>query len=493
MDIPYVRKLTTPEEQKQFAAVMANAFVYPFDAASFEPKTKEQLQREPETAWGYGDPVSSGMVIHSYDVWFDGAVVKATGVGGVASLPESRGSGGIRKIFEALLPEWYRDGITFSILYPFSHEFYRQFGYELVQKEYCYRIPVGSFKVFPHNAAARKVTSHEELENIAEIFGRRNNLYIRRKDTQWHRVSKDPLKDQRFTYAIGDEAFFSYVTEKPASGRYTLKIKDLAFRDEKALRNLLGFLYTFRSQYETIELSLPASVPLMHMIPECYDVELNVGQHGMGRIVNVSRALRQMRYPSGTGRFTVYVTDPQIAENSGVYRISYSEGKATSVLKIGKDPSDIRPEDASTIQVFKPSEEELSKPSKPSFFSDDRPTGFMTDKDWAPDAEPLADYMTYTTSAAAGFLKDSDTQKAKEEAEEAARAQAAAEEEEKTHVSDDFVTPIDLTCSIEVLTQLVVGAITIEEALYLDGVSCIHPSSLKNVFPRKDIFFTDGF
>ena len=133
MDIPYVRKLTSAEDQKQFSKVMATAFIYPFDGASFEPKTQDQLSQSPETMYGYGDPVSSGMVIHSFDVWFDGSLVKATGVGGVATLPESRGSGGIRKIFEALMPEWYRDGVTFSVLYPFSHEFYRQFGYELCQ------------------------------------------------------------------------------------------------------------------------------------------------------------------------------------------------------------------------------------------------------------------------------------------------------------------------------------------------------------------------
>lgn len=493
MDIPYVRKLTSAEDQKQFSKVMATAFIYPFDEASFEPKTQDQLAQSPETMYGYGDPVSSGMVIHSFDVWFDGSLVKATGVGGVATLPESRGSGGIRKIFEALMPEWYRDGVTFSVLYPFSHEFYRQFGYELCQKGYRYRLPIESLKSFPHDVCARVVTDFQELKTIAEIFGQKNNLYIKRKDSQWHRVSKDPSKDLNFTYAIGDEAFFSCVTKKAdkEDERHTLRIRDIAYRDEKALSKILGFLYTFRSQYAFVEMNLPPVVPLMHMIPECYDADLQIESRGMARIVNVSRALRQMRYPGGTGRFTLYVTDPQLKENTGVYRISYAEGRATSVMKLGDDPSQIRPEDASSIQVFKAEPEQEEKPR--TFFDDEQPTGFMTAKDWEKDAEPLAGYMTHTSSASAGFLADADSARSREEAAEKEKQAAAALQEAQNHVSDDFITPIDLTCSIQVLTQLVTGAISIDQALYLPGVVCAHPASLRAVFCRKDIFFTDGF
>ena len=494
MDIPYVRKLTSAEDQKQFARVMATAFVYSFDEASFKPKTQEELAQLPETSYGFGNPVSSGMVIHSFDVFFDGALVKATGVGGVASLPESRGNGGIRQIFEALLPEWYRDGVTFSMLYPFSHTFYRQFGYELVQQGYRYTVPIEAFKAFPQGAAARAVTDPSELTRVAEIFGHRNNLYIKRKPSQWHRVAADPLKELHFTYAIGDDAFFSCITQKPLEGgdRYTLFIKDIAYRDELSLRKLLGFLYTFRSQYGRVKLLLPASVPLMHMIPECYDADLSVEQRGMARIVNVTRALRGMRYPAGTGRFTVYVTDEQIPENNGVFRITYQEGKATSVLKIGDDPSDIRPEDASTIQVFKAAPKSDPEPETPTRFPEDQPTGFMTDSDWGKE-EPLAGYMTHTSAASAGFLADSDLQKAKEQRAEEARIRAAAEEAAKEHVSDDFVTPIDLSCSIQVLTQLVLGTLTAEQAMYLPDVTCPHPAAFRQIFTRKDIFFTDGF
>lgn len=488
MDIPYVRKLTTPEDQKAFARVNATAFVYSFDGEAFEPRTQQQLSESFEECYGYGNPVSSGMFIHAYDVWFDGVLTKATGVGGVASLPEARGNGGIRKIFEVLIPDWYRDGVTFSILYPFSHEFYRKFGYEQVQKRYTYKLPIKSLGALPQDRSARVVTDYHELETMCEIFGRRNNLYIKRKgSSQWHRVSEDPWKDLNYTYAIGDDAFLSFITKKPGKPGegMTMVVRDIAFRDEKALRGLLGFLYTFRAQYDNLELPLPPSVPLIDMLPECYDVSLEVTPRGMGRIVNVTKALRQMRYPARAGRFTVYVTDPQIPENTGVFRINYADSKATSVLKLGDSPAEVRPEELTEVQVFKPAEETKDE--------DEKPTGFVFRKDWGEDPEPLADYMTYTSSAAAGFLKESEEKKAKEAAEAQKKAAAEAAKEAGEETPDAISSPVDLTCSIQVLTQLVLGTLSIDQVLYLPGVSCPNPTALRPIFVKKDIFFTDGF
>ena len=485
MDIPYVRKLTSPEDQKDFARLIGTAFVSSFDGEAFVPQTQQQLAETPETLYGYGTPVKSAMAIHAYDVWFDGVLTKATGVGGVASLPEAREHGGIRKIFETLLPDWYRDGVTFSILYPFSHEFYRKFGYEQVQKRYTYRIPFTSLKSLPHDRSARVVTDPAELETICEIFGRRNNLYIKRKGNQWHRVSRDPWKELNYTYAIGDDAFLSFIPKKsgePGKGA-TMVVRDIAYRDENALRGLLGFLYAFRAQYDILELPLPPSVPMIDMLPECYDVSLSVTPRGMGRIVNVTRALRQMRYPARAGRFTVYVKDPQIPENTGVFRVNYADSKATSVLKLGDDPSEVRPEELAEVQFFTAPEPE----------KDTVPAGFLKTKEWDEDAEPLADYMTHTSSAAIGFLKDADDKKAKEakEAQKKASEEAAGTEEKKPE--DEVKNPIDLTCSIQVLTQLVVGTLSIDQAMYLPDVSCPHPAALRPVFTKKDIFFTDSF
>ena len=383
-----VRLLENAEDLLQFRKIQSTAFVSSFDSLNYEYKP----HTGPSTIWGYGKPATSSMVIHDFDTWFDGHLVKTTGVGGVATLPEARGQGGIRDIFAALLPAWRENDVVFSTLYPFSHVFYRKFGYELVQRGHEYTIPMESLKGFRCEHPVEMVSDAESLKDMYRAFGSKQNLCICRKDSQWDRVAKDPYKARQYTYRIGDVA---YVTFKPVDPEgengYTLRCLDVVYRDEAALRSLLGFLYALRAQYCEVTIKLPASVPLMHMIPECYNAHLEVSANGMGRIVNVPRALELMRYPNRSGAFSVQVTDDSLPVNTGCYLVHFAGGQAVSVETIEgcEDP--------------------------------------------------------------------------------------------------------DLTVSVQVLAQLVLGALTVDEALYLEGVQCVDPAPLRDVFVRKDIYFTDGF
>lgn len=385
-----VRPLTSAEDLLQFNKIEAAAFVSSFDPASYEYKP----HTGPSEIWGFGSPATSAMVIHDFGVWFDGHLVNATGVGGVASLPESRGQGGIREIFAALLPAWRENDVVFSLLYPFSHRFYRKFGYELVQRMHRYTLPMESLAGFPCEAAAELLTDFSSLQKLHRDFGVAHNLYILRKDAQWNHFKKDPFLTRTYTYRVGKDAYVTFRPQDPARGQdgYTLKVLDMAYQNSASLRALFGFLYGLRAQYSQVMLELPPSVPLMHMIPECYDVSLSVVAKGMARIVHVQRALELMRYPQEAGSFTLQVSDAFLPANSGCYVIRYENGHAISVTM------------------------------------------------------------------------------------------------------DDFCGRPDLIVSIQVLTQLVSGSLTLEEALYLPDVTClVNPSRLQGIFPRKDLFFTDGF
>lgn len=385
-----VRLLESADDLLQFNKIEAAAFVSSFDPASFEYKP----HTGPSEIWGFGSPATSAMVIHDFGVWFDGHLVKATGVGGVASLPESRGQGGIREIFAALLPAWREKDVVFSLLYPFSHRFYRQFGFELVQRMHRYSLPMEALAGFRCAEPVELLTGFDSLQKLHRDFGAVHNLYILRKDAQWNHFKKDPFLSRVYTYRVGQNAYVTFRPQDPEPGQdgYTLKVLDLAYLGSAALHSLFGFLYGLRAQYSRVTLELPPSVPLMHMIPECYDVSLSVEARGMARIVHVQRALEQMHYPQESGFFTLQVTDAFLPANSGCYSVRYADGHALSVTM------------------------------------------------------------------------------------------------------DDFGGRPDLMVSIQSLTQLVTGSLTLEEALYLPDVTClVNPARLQGLFPRKDLFFTDGF
>lgn len=390
-----VRRILSAEDQKRAEQIDSAAFLYSIDSSSFQAKTPEEMEALPYKLYGSGQPLSSVLYAHDHDVWFDGQLTRSVGIGGVATLPEGRVKGGIRAIFETCLPQWYREGYVFSTLYPFSHHFYRKFGYELVQKTCRYTVPIASLAPSRNDQPAALVTDPAQLSAIADAFGKQNNLTIRRRPDQWSFVSKDPYKDVRYTYTIGERAFLTVkVKKKPQGGDYTLDVVDLAFEDPAAFRDLLGFIYSLRAQFDQVEMPLPDRVPLHDMIDECYDVTQTVTQHGMARIINLRQALTMKCYPQGaSGSFTMLVQDPQIEENNGLFQVIYEDGKAKRVEKIA-----------------------------------------------------------------------------------------------------DCDASADLRVDIQTATRLILGSLSITEALYLtEGFDSPHPYKLAPLFPKKDIFFTDGF
>ncbi len=67
---------------------------------------------------------------YPYQIRFDGKSVGMSGIGFVSTLPGYRRRGAIRGCFEQAFREMKELGQVFSALYPFSVEYYRQFGYE---------------------------------------------------------------------------------------------------------------------------------------------------------------------------------------------------------------------------------------------------------------------------------------------------------------------------------------------------------------------------
>ncbi len=127
-----IRKLSADELIQLYRM---HAIVYNFrrDFSKEENQKPDPLDHPADWSWGVfdGKKLIAGMHEIDYLMRFDGHSVKMSGIGGVGTLPEARKSGHIRHIFEKLLLQAYEKGVVFSSLSPFSHDFYRKFGYEI--------------------------------------------------------------------------------------------------------------------------------------------------------------------------------------------------------------------------------------------------------------------------------------------------------------------------------------------------------------------------
>jgi predicted acetyltransferase len=275
--------------------------------------------------------VIAGMEVIPYTMWFDGHKTSMYGIGGVASAPESRRAGHVRKLFEKAFDDIYEKGCVFSHLYPFSHDYYRKFGYEPVGAVKKYTLPLEPARKLKSGGAAhdfiRGDSAKDKLIEVYENYASRHNLMISRTEDRWDEVFDVGLfgSDRLYYWKGADGNIKSWVKFKKDGD--VMEICDIAWTDCEGMLGILQFIGMFDGAAE--KLSLKASSP--EFVPELYwndlyDVEIDTNWIGMTCIVDVERALELMKKPDCEGRFTIKVIDNFARWNNNTYAVEYGGG-----------------------------------------------------------------------------------------------------------------------------------------------------------------------
>ena len=346
-----VRQLTARE---RFEANLISTVAFHMRMEDPE-KNREESLKETVEDWGAfaGDGSMMARIINNrYESWLDGQLVINGGIGAVSTLPEYRNSGAIRAIFDKLIPAAYRNGEIISTLYPFSHAFYRKFGYETVRWENAYEFSPAVLSEYRFSGTAELWKPGSPVGEYTALYNRfaaGYNLAIRRDDS---RMLKDHLKgeyfkDRKFAYMLREEGrpvaylIFQDIRHDPAA---ILSVQDLAWDGRAGLNAVLGFLGRFTADYGSIRLSLPASLELLSVIrsPLAYDITQTARQSYMIRPVNVQKLLEIIKKPDDS-RFVIRVEgDRHIPENNGTWEVHGSVAVLT----------DRAPDLAVSVQAF---------------------------------------------------------------------------------------------------------------------------------------------
>ena len=346
-----VRKLT---EQEHFEADMISHVAFHMRMEDPE-KSREESKKLAIEDWGaFADDgrMMARILNYRFDSMLDGQAVANGGIGGVSTLPEYRNTGAIRAIFEKLIPEAYRNGEVFSTLYPFSHAFYRKFGYETV----CWR---NNYEFVPSVLSGYRFDGTAELWKPGDPVGEYTALYnrfaegfnlaMRRDDKRMleKHLKGEYYKDRKFCYLLRENGIpvayliFQDIRHDPAA---ILSVEDLAWEGRAGLNAVLGFLSRFTADYGTVRMFLPASLQLFSFIrsPRAYDIEQTVTQAYMIRAVNVQRMLEIIKKPDDISFVIRIEGDEYIAENNGTWEVR--ERNAV--------PTDREPDLTVSIQAF---------------------------------------------------------------------------------------------------------------------------------------------
>ena len=296
-------------------------------------KARQESEQETDQHWGafHGDGTLTAQIINNQFISnLDGRQVRNGGIGAVSTLPEYRMEGGVKEIFKALLPYAYADGEVISTLYPFSHAFYRKFGYETVcwKNEYEFSPTVLKGYAFTGKSLLWKTGDPAgEWTELYNRFASGYNLAILRDDKRMEEHLKgEYYKDRKFCYMLYEHdrpaayLIFQDIRHDPAA---ILEVRDLAWDGPGGFRAILGFLARFSADYGTIRLFLPRDIELLNLIrsPQAYDIRKTSDQAYMIRVVNAVKALEAMKKPAGCS-FVIRVSDDLIPENNGTWKVT---------------------------------------------------------------------------------------------------------------------------------------------------------------------------
>lgn len=314
---------------------------------------REDKWFEPGNSLGVfdGDRLAAALNIYPFEMFFCENTIKMGGIGAVTTLPEYRNRQYAAGLLKRSLEIMRERRQSFSMLAPFSYNFYRKYGWELAFHYYEYCLPVEDFRDFGNgegNFCPVGVEDIPRINRVYEEYARKYNGAIKRSERQWR---------DNFAYYAGKKYHgYGYVDKHgDLQGYLFFQIKEGKFFLHELVGNsrtvkeeLFRFVYQHRAQVREIVWRAPADDIFLLLLKEPRRTcKLVPGM--MIRVVDVKAALKHYHFPGCDGSFLLKVDDPWASWNDRLFQVSVDRGRA----RVREEPAGRRgPDIECSIQTF---------------------------------------------------------------------------------------------------------------------------------------------
>lgn len=275
-----------------------------------------------------------------------GEWVPMAGLAAVATPPEHRREGYVRRLIAGSLDRW-RGESPIAALWPFSRPYYRQFGWATATTFAEVTLPTDRLgfarerlatRDDPEAWTVRRVTADDwdELREAHAAHAAERGLTIRR-DAEWMGMRRFQTIGDTTAHAYACEragevrGYVAFTFEKTGVGldERRLTVTDTAYADHEAHLRLLALVADHDSQAaETVYYAGDTSLLDLLVDPSDADCEIHAGP--MVRVVDVARALEAVPYPDdASADLTLAVTDETAAWNDRTFRLPVDNGTAS--------------------------------------------------------------------------------------------------------------------------------------------------------------------
>ena len=301
-----------------------------------------------------GELVAS-LVLYPFDAWVRGARLPVTGIGSVAVSPEHRRRGVADALLRSTLGEMRERGDAWSMLYPFRGEFYRRFGWGLVETPTLLSVPPSAL---PAAGEARHVRRARAGDRplVQALYDRvvkeRGHFTLARRPAWWERRLWD-YEGEWLVFERSRGELEGYLQLQVDSGdgpwKLVITVNEFVAATAEAHRGLAGYLHGLRDQAVEVVMATAADAPWAAQLADAEnlrgEMKLGVlrsaGHAGYGamlRVLDVRSALERFpAAPGAHGDVALEVRDPVLPANAGSWQVKARDGSL-----------EVRPEPASS-------------------------------------------------------------------------------------------------------------------------------------------------
>ncbi|MCX7845710.1 MAG: GNAT family N-acetyltransferase [Dictyoglomaceae bacterium] len=320
-----IRNLTL-ENIDELVELWSQSFVFPLDQVSswISEKSIKNCIGVFER-----NKLISALNIIPFEFYIRGKVLPLSGIGGVATFPEYRGKSYIHNLLTEALRISKERGLIFSMLYPFSFDFYRTFGWELggFQKKYVrktYTLPK-----FEEIKNVRKIPL-EDWKIIKEIYEKHAVNFtgpLKRTEERWENLI---FRSRNLTYL--------YLWEDGEPQGYLLYTVELTPIRRIIVREMIclnissykGFLSLFSRQsmsIEEVQWNTPVEDQISFVLTNPRG-ECIIEPTFMIRVIDLEKVFENLSFPEYLEEiFRIEVKDSYGTWNEGVWEIEIKNGK----------------------------------------------------------------------------------------------------------------------------------------------------------------------
>ncbi|MBG9785240.1 GNAT family N-acetyltransferase [Shouchella lehensis] len=305
---------------------------------AFQAKPTSEQTETARTHWSHhnathfalmdDNQLASKLTLLSLSIQLFGRTVPMGGIASVASYPEARRQGGVRKLLHHSLETMKEKGQVLSYLAPFSVSFYRKFGWEILCDEVTYTLEKNQL---PRPLATLEGT----LTRVPYQDNRIKDVYtnclrhgmLERDDEWWGRKQEENKEYHTVLYEDAEGTPKAYMVYRFSESKWTTQ--EMIYYDQSALKALLHFVGQHDSMLDEATITVPGSSALHYFLPDPL-TKATTKPYFMARIVDFQAFVETHPFLAD-GQFTIRIQDDFATWNNTIFALSIKDGHAQCV------------------------------------------------------------------------------------------------------------------------------------------------------------------